>query len=96
MKQIFLLLFLVTNIIDSIEIRKEQYLKTFGTLKPEDINLVEKLFDNDDWFQQFKFYLFNFGEDATRAYCEMYMDPSTCQLIIDAIKISNPPSSINN
>ena len=91
MKKIFLLFFLVVNIIDAIEIKKNQYLKSFKFLKPEVKQLAENLND-DDILKQLYDMTLNFGEQYTKAWCEQALGGNTslCELLIRQIIISQP------
>ena len=93
MKKIFLLLFLVTNFIASFEIKKEEYLKSFKYLKPEVKNLVDKLVNNDDFWEQFLNILKSCGEACAEAWCIQIIGYGEfiCQSIMNSIRIYPNP-----
>ena len=91
MKKIYLLFFLVVNIIGAIEIKKNQNLKSFKFLKPEVKQLAENLIDDDFWRQLYDMTL-NCGEYCAKAWCEQALGEATifCEGLIKKIIISQP------
>ena len=73
MKKILYYFFLVFNIMASIEIKKEQYLKSIKSLKPEVKNIVEKLDINYDlWKQLLDLYLYC-GKTCVLDWCKQFL-----------------------
>ena len=72
MKKILYYFFLVINIMASIEIKKEQYLKSIKSLKPEVKNLVEKLDNSYDLYDQLRDLYLYCGKTCVLDWCKQF------------------------
>ena len=85
----FLLLFLVINIIASIEIKKEQYLKSIKSLKHEAKNLVEKLDNSYNFWDQLLEVVITCGKTCAINWCKQF-GFDFCKDVINSIMYSDP------
>ena len=92
MKKILYYFFLVINIMASIEIKKEQYLKSIKSLKPEVKNLVEKLDNSYDLWEQLRYLYLYCGKTCALDWCKQFLVGLTnyCESWIDSMIYRSP------